>query len=523
MFDVAIIGGGPVGAFAANLLGKAGIKTLIVEKEAQPFPLPRAVHLDHEMVRLLQAVGIADKVLADMRDTEGHLHIGADHGVIRYMGTVDKPRPYGWSNDYFFYQPELEDHLRDALGAYPNVELRLGTECVGVEQQSNHVSLNLVGDQQAYQIEARWVIACDGARSSVRKDLGIELDDLDFEEPWLVVDAEVDGDVQFPDLNGVPAGANLQQLSIMMCDPKRPATIVPGRGNHRRWELMLLPGENDKEMMKPQKVAELLAPYLDGVPHKIVRASTYRFHGLVAKQWQQGKVFLAGDAAHQTPPFFGQGMCHGFRDVANLSWKMAMILNHQADASILDSYQPERDPHVRAVITAAVNAGRYICILDQQQAAFRDADIREKVRRNELPTTAAELIPPIQSGIVATRTTKAGVRFIQPRLTIEGKEKLLDDIAPGQWKLFVKNGAILTSAQDTKQSYLTNVDLQIYNAEDLGCHNPITQWLADCQVQAVLVRPDFYVYGTAGHDVDTLLISLSQQLSATNTIQEQIA
>jgi 3-(3-hydroxy-phenyl)propionate hydroxylase len=523
MFDVAIIGGGPVGAFAANLLGKAGIKTLIVEKEAQPFPLPRAVHLDHEMVRLLQSTGIADKIIPDMRDTEGHLHIGADHGVIRYMGTVGKPRPFGWSNDYFFYQPELEDHLRSELSTYAQVELRLGTEFISLSQEQDSVTLTLQKDGQTYQEQARWVIGCDGARSSVRKQLGISLDDLKFEEPWLVVDAEVDGDVQFPDLSGVPEGANLQQLSIMMCDPKRPATIVPGRGNHRRWELMLLPGESDAVMMQPQKVDELLAPYLKGVPHKIVRASTYHFHGLVAHQWQKQNVFLAGDAAHQTPPFFGQGMCHGFRDVANLCWKMSMVVKQQAHNSLLQTYQIERDPHVRSVINAAVNAGRYICIIDPDKAAERDIDIRQKVKNNELPTTAADLIPPIQAGIVATGSAKAGARFIQPRLMIAGNEVLLDDVTPGQWRLFVKNGAILTAAQSTKQRYLTSVDLNIMNAENFGTNNAIVQWLNDCQAQAVLVRPDFYVYGTANYNVEELLIGLSKKLSAAEISEEQIA
>lgn len=522
MYDVAIIGGGPVGALAANFLGKYGVKTLIVEQEAHPFPLPRAVHLDHEMVRLMQATGLADKILPDMRDTEGHLHIGADHGVIRYMGTVGKPRPYGWSNDYFFYQPELEDHLRNALATYPNVELQLGTKFISLSQQSNSVALTLEKDGKTFQEKARWVIGCDGSRSSVRKQLDIVLDDLKFEEPWLVVDVEVDGDVQFPDLRGVPAGANLQQLSIMMCDPKRPATIVPGRGNHRRWELMLLPGESDTEMMKPEKVAELLAPYLEGVPHKIVRASTYHFHGLVAHQWQQHNVFLAGDAAHQTPPFFGQGMCHGFRDVANLCWKMAMVVKQQAASSLLQTYQIERDPHVRSVINAAVNAGRYICIIEPDKAAERDIDIRQKVKNNELPTTAADLIPPIQAGIVASHSAKAGARFIQPRLMIDGKEVLLDDVAPGQWRLFVKTGAILTAAQSTKQRYLTSVDLNIFNAENYGANNAIVQWLNDCQAQAVLIRPDFYVYGTANYNVEELLISLSKQLSAAEINEEQI-
>ncbi|MEC8036521.1 MAG: FAD-dependent monooxygenase, partial [Pseudomonadota bacterium] len=287
MFDVAIIGCGPVGAFAANLLGKSGLSVLVIEQEAHPYPLPRAVHLDHEMMRLFQSAGVIDRVAADMRDTEGHLHVGADYGVIRYMGTVGRARPYSWSNDYFFYQPELEQHLRDALGAYPRLSVRFGVGFEGLEQDGETVTLRLSDGDRA---QARYVIACDGARSAVRKALGIRLDDLDFEEPWLVVDAEVDGPVRFPDLWGVPPEADLQKLSVMMCDPRRPATIVPGRGNHRRWEFMLLPGEDDRAMMQPDKVAALVEPYLSGVPHKVVRAATYRFHGLIAERWRQGGV-----------------------------------------------------------------------------------------------------------------------------------------------------------------------------------------------------------------------------------------
>ena len=234
-----------------------------------------------------------------MRDTEGHLHVGAEHGVIRYMGTVGRARPFSWANDYFFYQPELEQHLRDALGAYPRLSVRFGVGFEGLEQDGETVPLRLADGDRA---EARYVIACDGARSTVRKALGIRLDDLDFEEPWLVGDAEVDGPVRFPDLWGVPPEADLQKLSVMMCDPRRPATIVPGRGNHRRWEFMLLPGEDDRAMMQPDKVAALVEPYLSGVPHKVVRAATYRFHGLIAERWRQGGVFLAGDAARQPPP-----------------------------------------------------------------------------------------------------------------------------------------------------------------------------------------------------------------------------
>ena len=512
MFDVAIIGCGPVGALAANLLGKAGLKALVLEKEANPYPLPRAVHLDHEMMRLFQAADLIEEVQPDMRDTEGHLHIGADHGVIRYMGTVGKPRPFGWSNDYFFYQPELENHLRAALSKYSNVDLRLGTEFVSLEQSKGQVELKLKSSEGEFTESARWVIACDGSRSVVRKSLGIKLDDLNFEEPWLVVDAEVEGDVKFPNLTGVPEEANLQALSVMMCDPKRPATIVPGRGKHRRWELMLLPGEDDQKMMQPEKVAELVGPYLEGVPHKITRAATYRFHGLIAEQWQKKNVFLAGDAAHQTPPFFGQGMCHGLRDVANLSWKMALIAKNEIPESLLSTYQAERDPHVRSVISAAVETGRYICVLDKEKAAQRDAEIREKAKQNALPTTAADLIPPISKGVIAPEGKNSGRRFIQPIVRHEGSQKKLDDVVGGAWKLFVRDHDQLDLVRREVVEAVPYLDLSINSADSFEDDGALCNWLDESEADAVLLRPDFYVYGTSKSNLSTLLQHLDYQL-----------
>lgn len=505
-FDIMIVGCGPVGAFAANLLGKAGLSVLVVEKEAHPYPLPRAVHLDHEMMRLFQSAGVIDRVMADMRDTQGHLHVGADHGVIRYMGTKGRPRPFSWSNDYFFYQPELEAHLREALDAYPNVTVALGTAFEGLEQDDEAVTVTLRSEGGELQVRARYVVGCDGARSAVRKALGIALDDLDFEEPWLVVDAEVDGPVQFPDLWGVPEGADLQTLSVMICDPRRPTTIVPGRGNHRRWEFMLLPGEDDQAMMAPEVVAGLVKPYLHGVPHMIVRAATYRFHGLIAEQWRKGRVFIAGDAAHQTPPFFGQGMCHGLRDMANLAWKLELVLKHRASDTLLDTYQAERDPHVRAVITAAVNAGRYICMLNPEAAAVRDAAMRE-VEAKGRQGTAADLIPAIGTGIVALGSPGAGERFIQPRVN----GKLLDDVTGGGWRLFTRVPV---------DRAMTGDDVTLILLDQLGESEAIDKWLEARGAEAVLVRPDHYVFGT-GASAD--LIAARNRLIVHSDVSEGLA
>ncbi len=482
LFDVAVVGCGPVGALAANLLAREGLSVVVLEQDAAHYPLPRAIHLDHEMMRLFQAAGVVDRVLPDMVDTDGHLHVGAAHQAIRYMGTVGHERPFGWSNDWFFFQPELEAHLRAALAALPQVDLRLGASFTGLSRTADTVHLSYDRQGESGSVTARWVIACDGARSPVRKALGIRLDDLGFEEPWLVVDAEVDGPVQFPAIAGVPADADLQRLSVMMCDPARPATIVPGRGNHRRWEFMLLPGESDTAMMAPDRVAALVRPWLGEVPHRIIRAATYRFHGLVAEQWQVGPVFLAGDAAHQTPPFFGQGMCHGLRDVANLAWKMAAIRNDGADPAILDSYQTERDPHVRDVIGASVAAGRYICELDAAKAAARDAAMHAQAAAAAASgtrhQTAHDLIPPLRAGLVVPG---AGARFIQPVLA-DGRK--LDDATGGGWRLFAQGPAATAPG-------VTTVDI-----EHLADRGALAAWLQAHAAEAVLVRPDHYVFGT---------------------------
>jgi len=503
--DAIIIGCGPVGALAANLLGRAGLSVLVLERELEHYPLPRAVHLDHEMMRLFQTASVIDRVEPDMIATDGHLHVGADHGVIRYMGTVGKPRPFGWANDYFFYQPELEEHLRAGFASLDGVELRLGAAFTGLVQDEGGVSVTYEADGASHVARARWAIGCDGARSAVRKALGVALDDLGFEEPWLVVDAEVDGPVSFPAIEGVPADADLQRLSVMMCDPARPATIVPGRRDHRRWEFMLLPGEDDAIMMEPARVAELVGAWMARVPHRIVRAATYRFHGLVAEQWQVGNVFLAGDAAHQTPPFFGQGMCHGLRDVANLAWKMDAIVNRGADAAILDTYQPERDPHVRAVIGAAVEAGRYICELDRDRAAARDAEIRATASQRK-GETAHDLIPAISAGIVAAGTRGAGVRFVQPVLA-DGRK--LDDLAGQGWRLFVRDESVAGS----------DADVTRHVASTLPDGGATLGWLDSHGVDAVLLRPDHYVYGTsAGSSAQELLAARRKALFARQEI-----
>lgn len=491
-YDVAIVGCGPVGALAANLLGVRGIRTVVLEREAEPYPMPRAVHLDHEMMRLFDAAGVLPEIEPLMFAADGHIHIGADGGVIRYLGSTGRPQPFSFANDYFFYQPEVERVLRGAIGRFDHVHLRLGTEVESVVQTDEAVLLTIHDGERRETIGARYVIGCDGARSVVRKAAGIALDDLDFEEPWLVVDAEVDGPIIFPEFTGVPESANLQRLSVMLCDPRRPATIVPGRGNHRRWEFMLLPGEGDAEMMESDRVAALIEPWVRGTPHRIVRAATYRFHGLVAESWQEGRIFLAGDAAHQTPPFFGQGMCHGFRDVANLAWKLDLMLSGTAGPALLATYQIERDPHVRAVIGAAVEAGRYICQLDPDLAAERDARMR-KALRDSAPRTAADLIPPVRAGVVVGE----GPRFIQPPVAKPGEPRArMDQVTGGGWLLLSRDADPLESLGSAERTIWAAIGGRAFVVGDdlIDLEGYLGRWFDEQGAVMVIVRPDFYVY-----------------------------
>ncbi len=476
-FDIAIVGCGPVGAFAANLFGRAGLRTLVIDRDAAPYSLPRAVHIDHEMARLLADIGLWDAIKDRMLPADGHIHIGADGGMIRYMSAVGQPRRFGHANDYFFFQPELEAVLRHGLSRFQNVETRLGVEVTEVTQDGSGVALRLA---DGATFTTAWAIGCDGARSIVRKSAGIKLDDLKFDEPWLVVDAEVDGEITFPDFAGVPQGANLQRLSVMLCDPHRPATIVPGRGTHRRWEFMLLPGESDVAMQDRAIVQALVAPWVQGVPHSIIRAATYRFHGLVAESWRHGRLFLAGDAAHQTPPFFGQGMCHGLRDAANLAWKLALVHAGHADAALLDTYQTERDAQVRHVIGRAVEVGRSICILDPQAAAARDARVRSEAGMH----TAAELIVPLLSSIVGQG---GGERFINPRVGVG----LLDDATAGGWTLLSRAPLDLSATAREVLTTLGATCTTVDAVNDIDGH--LTAWFTAKNVDTALIRPDFYL------------------------------
>ena len=341
--DVAIVGLGPTGATLALLLARRGLSVVVFERSVEPYSQPRACHLDAEIARLFQQMGLEREVTDLLTVSAGMEYVDPDGRRLFTFEGFERDPILGWHEDYVFIQPEIEELLRSALAREASVEVRLGVEAPPAAEL-----LEL----------ADWVVAADGASSGVRSAMGVEFVDLGYDERWSVIDV-----MERPDQ---PLG--LPTIIQQVCDPDRLATFVPSHAAHRRWEFAL----DDDEAPDPW---ELLAPWgvrPDGAD--LVRHAIYRFHALVADRWRcgpEGRVLLAGDAAHQMPPFMGQGMCSGMRDAANLAWKLAAVQRGDASPALLDTYETERRPHVETVTALSIQAGQLLGVLAEDLAAGR--------------------------------------------------------------------------------------------------------------------------------------------------------
>jgi 3-(3-hydroxy-phenyl)propionate hydroxylase len=525
-FDVVIIGLGPVGAVAANLCGQAGLRTLVIERGAEPYLLPRAIHFDAEIMRVYQSIGLGDRIAALTRPLGGSVYLGCDAKPIRTFRGQDTRTSLGWPASNLFYQPQLEGVLREGLSRYPNVTVRLAHELRTLTQvpTGTIVGFGPVDSRECRESLAQFVFACDGASSPTRKMLGIALDDMAFEERWLVVDTFVRGPMRWPSAYQIPPEVRDGGYSLMVCDPSRPTTVIPGSGQHRRWEYMLLPQESDEAAMEPAQISRLLSDWIDPAHVEVVRAAVYRFHGLVAHRWRVGSVFLLGDAAHQTPPFFGQGMCHGIRDAAQLVWKVRLVLDGVADAALFDTYQEEREEHVRAITAASVAAGAAVCILDPAAAARRDERFRaEEAARGDATVSMTDIVPAIRAGVIDELT--GGARLPQP--PIEDTERAgvrLDDLLSGRFTLLTfdatpledlaPNAAAMWRAIRGQTICLSPVSSSSAKRVIRDVTGALHEWMTARNARWVVIRPDRYVFGAAStsSQLSILLDLLSRKL-----------
>ena len=471
--EVGIVGYGPVGAVMAGLLARRGIKALVIEKDEEVFPLPRAAHIDHTGLRTIQELGCVDQILP-MTVRNKRLDLLDAKKQILARIPADQPSISNLPSSVYFYQPDFDSLLRKSVSAMPCVDTRLGVEMTNFELQGDRVILetrNLSGGSET--VSVRWLVGCDGSWSPVRERMGIRLENLNFDERWLVLDLLLEE----------PQPELPRDHVVEVCDPDRPYLTTPISDNRQRFEFMLLPDDNPESIITDTETRRLLSSWLSGDGYKVERSAVYTFHGLIAQQWRRGRVLIAGDAAHQTPPFLGQGMCAGIRDAANLAWKLAGVIQDRFPDAILNTYEIERKPHALKVIEAAIRIGKVICELDVEKAA-----IRNKYLLDDDPLTHKELsftLPRLSRGPLVMEN--GGGLFIQPN--VEGAR--LDDVVGNGFFVFGRSTDVL--GEDARW-WEEEMGAVVQSGERFECP-ALLHWLDQRDHDVVVVRPDRYVLG----------------------------
>jgi 2-polyprenyl-6-methoxyphenol hydroxylase-like FAD-dependent oxidoreductase len=468
--DVVVVGYGPVGNALAILLAQFGRAVTVLERWPEPYHLPRAVHYDHEVGRILQSCGIGDELRKISEPAEVYeWRNAAGTTLLRFGHTGDGPS--GWPASSMFNQPMAEG-LLNRRAVELDVDLRRGVEVNGIEQRDDHV---LVTGAGGTTVSARFVVGCDGANSTVGTLLGLPVTDLGFFYDWLIVDVILDEPRTFDPIN------------LQICDPARPTTAVSGGPGRRRWEFMRLPHESLDELNDEARAWELLAPW-DVHPGnaRLERHAVYTFNARYAEQWRAGRVFLAGDAAHLMPPFAGQGMCSGLRDAANLTWKLHLVLDHLAADALLESYQSERMPSAKAAIEFSIELGKVICVPDPAEAAARD----EAMAAGVDGTGPAPGLPAITSGFIHSTAPHAGTQLVQ------GKDggRPFDEVYGNGWRLVVL-GADVDRMGAGERAWFESIGGRVVALADPD--ELFVRWFAEHDTTCALQRPDFYLYGTA--------------------------
>ncbi|WP_433678090.1 bifunctional 3-(3-hydroxy-phenyl)propionate/3-hydroxycinnamic acid hydroxylase [Nocardia sp. CA-119907] len=527
IYDVAVVGAGPVGLAVARMLGLAGHSVIVLERWPALYPLPRAVHFDHEIGRVFQAMGLRGEIEAISAPVPDHYEWRNRNGDSLVRIDWSGLGPSGWPVANFFSQPELEQVLGDAVAAMPQVTVRRGREVIRlVAEPDQDVALTHTGkDGATAQTHARYAIGADGANSFVRAQMSTSMQDLGFYFDWLIVDTIPQDDLVWSPQNW------------QLCDPVRPTTIVSGGPGRRRWEFMRLPGESLDDLNRSDTAWRLMEPW-GRTPENTVleRHAVYTFQARWADHWNEGRLFLVGDAAHNMPPFAGQGMCSGIRDAANLSWKLDRVLRGQSDPALLDTYTSERLTHIQHAIAMSVELGKVICVLDEEAAAQRDARM---ISGNADPAVVLPISaqPVLGPGVVATGIDLPELRGTlspQFRAELDGSTALLDDLVGANAAMLLTTDTQLPEVlgeQACAELTALGVRLIVLAPFTLASNAvpPIAtaatlidtdgewhSWFTQFGATAALVRADHYIFG-AVHDtpaVDGLISQYSRHLRA---------
>ena len=514
-YDIVLIGLGPVGAAAAIMLGESGLRVAAIEKDQGVYQLPRAVNLDGEIIRALQRFGRGETVAGLMQAVRPGDRAGFANARREWMfGSQSRDfGANGWQPMNMFDQPEFEGYLREQALAQANVTGFIGyevTELIDDGQEVLVCAKLLTGENQSdeLRLKGRYAIGCDGASSFVRKTLGASWQDLGYDHEWLVVDVTV------------KQGHTLNNDTVQVCDPSRITTYVCTKDPYRRWEFKLLPGETSDQMLRSETIQTLIDPWTPRETYEIRRAAVYQFHAATADRWRVGNVFIAGDAAHQTPPFLGQGMNTGMRDVINLSWKLPLVFSGTATDELLDTYFAEREPHAHDLVDWAVSIGQLMDHLTEVERARQ---------RGETPPQTPQRLkasgygqgreqPPLRGGAIrldqVSETGSTGYLFSQPIVAKpQGEQLRLDELLGPGFAVVGQTQKILAVSEEARL-VLGKLNAQYVSLEGLGAVRGHFDRLFK-EHDAAIIRPDRIVYGhtTASLTLSELALSLGRQLT----------
>jgi 3-(3-hydroxy-phenyl)propionate hydroxylase len=493
---IVIVGAGPVGVIAAILLARRGMSSLIVERHSQPYGLPRAVHIDDEVFRALQDVGVAEAFAAISRPMPGMRLLDASYRMMAEFGRSTGPSINGYPQANFFDQPDLERILRQAMAGYPQIELRTGVELTSLEPDADEVRIHVrdvsTGAKQWWSAPA--VLGCDGANSTVRQVIGSSVKSLGYDERWCVVDARCD--VQLPVWPGM----------YQVCDPARATTFGQIGADRYRWEFHLADGEDSQDILDEPTLRSLVAPVLGDVPFEsldFIRSAQYTFRAQVADRWRSGRVFLLGDAAHLTPPFVGQGLCAGIRDALNLAWKLDFVLERGAPEDLFDTYEIERKPHAKKFIRLAMLVGWAMTGGQDRAAAVRKGTLAVASRVPGFAKAVVSQAAPPVTGTPLVRRPRvgrsvAGALMPQPWVLHDGERTRLDEVLGNDFAIVVRGRLSWEERYLAERlaARLVHVGPPGGTSKSEGCvhvedtDGVLIPWMGRRRIDAVIVRPD---------------------------------
>lgn len=481
--DVIIVGLGPTGATLANLLGTLGVSVCVLEAGEEPYTSPRATHFDGEVMRVFQTIGLADKILPFTHVNPGMTFINSEREVILEWPRPRMVGPQNWHPSYRFHQPALEGVLREGLNRFRNVHVQMGCELISLEQTRDEViarfsKRNMPGTEV---VTGKYLVGCDGARSPVRRIIGSELEDLCSHEQWIVVDLLMKRSV-----------GGLTEGTVQYCNPARPTTFMRCVGQRRRWEFMVMPGDDVAQLTASQGIWTLLSPWLSPEDTEIERVVAYVFHAAIARPWRAARVLLAGDAAHQMPPFLGQGLCAGVRDASNLAWKLARVVTGATSSELLDSYEQERSSHVREITKHAVEIGAVIQATDAEQIRRRDEELFRGNRQMK------SLAPRLGAGLHRSASPPAGMISSQPILA---SGRPLDDEVGSDFAIIGERGVLENVSYETRERWR--------RGRVVCLADEAVAYLAELDAKDAVIRPDRYILGVANSPEDLDCISES--------------